>query len=45
MDTGFHRVGWLYNGVRKMPATITKDTRNVTESDLAGFDASFIWQI
>jgi nucleoside-diphosphate-sugar epimerase len=39
MDTGFHRVGWLYNGVRKMPAVITKDTRNAIESDLVGFDA------
>ncbi len=39
LDTGFHRVGWLYNGVRQMPATINKDTRNVTEADLAGFDA------
>jgi len=39
LDTGFHRIGWLYNGVRKMPATMTKDTRNVTEADLAGFDA------
>ncbi len=39
LDTGFHRVGWLYNGVRKMPTTITKDIRNVTEDDLRGFEA------
>lgn len=39
LDTGFHRVGWLYNGVRKMPATITKDIRNITEDDLRGFEA------
>jgi nucleoside-diphosphate-sugar epimerase len=39
LDTGFHRAGWLYNGVRKIPATLSKDTRDVTEADLAGFDA------
>lgn len=38
-DTGFHRVGWLYNGVRAMPRTLTKDIRNITEEDLKGFDA------
>ena len=39
VDTGFHRIGWLYNGVRKMPKTITKDIRNLTEDDLRGFEA------
>jgi nucleoside-diphosphate-sugar epimerase len=39
IDTGFHRVGWLYNGVKQMPRTITKDIRNITEDDLRGFDA------
>lgn len=39
LDTGFHRIGWLYNGVRKMPQTITKDIRHVTEDDLRGYDA------
>jgi nucleoside-diphosphate-sugar epimerase len=39
VDTGFHRIGWLYNGVRKMPQTITKDIRNLTEDDLRGYDA------
>ena len=39
LDTGFHRAGWLYNGVRRIPATISKDIRNVTQTDLAGFDA------
>jgi nucleoside-diphosphate-sugar epimerase len=38
-DTGFHRVGWLYNGVRQMPQTLTKDIRNLTEQDLEGYDA------
>ncbi|HMB96343.1 MAG TPA: SDR family oxidoreductase [Tepidisphaeraceae bacterium] len=39
VDTGFHRIGWLYNGVRKMPQTITKDIRNLTEDDLRGYEA------
>ena len=39
VDTGFHRVGWLYNGVKKMPTTVTKDIRNITDDDLRGFDA------
>ncbi|MGH7178108.1 MAG: SDR family oxidoreductase, partial [Tepidisphaeraceae bacterium] len=39
MDTGFHRHGWLYNGVKDGPRTITKDIRNATEQDLRGFDA------
>lgn len=39
VDTGFHRIGWLYNGVRKMPLTLTKDIRNLTEDDLRGYDA------
>jgi nucleoside-diphosphate-sugar epimerase len=39
VDTGFHRIGWLYNGVRKMPLTLTKDIRNLTEDDLKGYEA------
>ena len=39
VDTGFHRIGWLYNGVRKMPETMTKDIRNLTEDDLRGYEA------
>jgi nucleoside-diphosphate-sugar epimerase len=39
VDTGFHRIGWLYNGVRKMPMTMTKDIRNLTEDDLRGYEA------
>lgn len=39
VDTGFHRCGWLYNGVKRMPLTLTKDIRNITEEDLRGFDA------
>ena len=36
LDTGFHRVGWLYNCDERRPAMITKDTRQVTVDDLAG---------
>ena len=39
MDTGFHRIGWLYNGVDRAPMWINKDVRRVTVDDLAGFDA------
>ena len=39
VDTGFHRVGWLYNGVDRSPAWIEKDIRQLTADDLRGFDA------
>ena len=39
LDTGFHRVGWLYNGVDRSPAWMAKDIRAVTVEDLSGFDA------
>jgi nucleoside-diphosphate-sugar epimerase len=39
LDTGFHRIGWLYHGVGRAPAWIAKDIRLVTEDDLRGFDA------
>ena len=39
LDSGFHRVGWLYNSDERRPEMITKDTRHITEEDLAGFDA------
>jgi nucleoside-diphosphate-sugar epimerase len=39
LDSGFHRVGWLYNSEERRPEMITKDTRDVTEDDLARFDA------
>lgn len=38
-DTGFHRIGWLYNGVSAMPKVLTKDIRNITADDLKGHDA------
>ena len=39
LDSGFHRVGWLYNSTDRRPETMTKDTRDVTIDDLRGFDA------
>jgi nucleoside-diphosphate-sugar epimerase len=39
MDTGFHRVGWLYNSDERRPPMITRDTRDVTVADLKGYDA------
>jgi nucleoside-diphosphate-sugar epimerase len=39
LDTGFHRVGWLYNGVSGSPAWTFRDVRRVTSDDIAGFDA------
>ena len=34
VDTGFHRVGWLYNGVDRAPSWREADIRNVTVEDL-----------
>lgn len=39
LDTGFHRVGWLYHGVDRSPAWLAKDVRLVTPDDLLGYDA------
>ena len=39
IDTGFHRVGWLYNGVDRGPAWLNRDIRRLTADDLRGFDA------
>jgi nucleoside-diphosphate-sugar epimerase len=39
VDTGFHRVGWLYNGVRAAPMWLNKDIRALEEEDFRGFDA------
>jgi len=40
LDTGFYRSGWLYNnGEVTYPSYIHKDLRNITLSDLEGFDA------
>jgi len=39
LDSGFHRVGWLYNSDERRPTIITKDTRHITVDDLQGYDA------
>ncbi len=39
LDSGFHRVGWLYASTDLRPAMLTKDIRHVELEDLAGFDA------
>ncbi len=39
LDTGFHRIGWLYHGVDRSPAWLAKDVRHITVDDLRGFDA------
>ena len=37
-DTGFHRVGWLYDGVDSAPKWKKLDTRLASPADLEGFD-------
>lgn len=39
LDTGFYRSGWLYPGVARSPAWISKDVREISVSDLRGLDA------
>lgn len=39
LDTGYYTDGWLFDGPRKPSNTIRKDIRQITESDLKGFDA------
>jgi nucleoside-diphosphate-sugar epimerase len=39
LDTGFHRIGWLYHGVDRSPSWVAKDIRAVTVEDLRGYDA------
>jgi nucleoside-diphosphate-sugar epimerase len=39
VDTGFYRSGWLYNGAKQVPLSISRDIRRVSEADLQGFDA------
>jgi nucleoside-diphosphate-sugar epimerase len=38
-DTGFHRIGWLYNGVGTLPRVLVRDIRRLEAADLAGHDA------
>ena len=39
VDTGFYKVGWLYNGTEITVKTLNKDIRNINPEDLEGVDA------
>ena len=40
-DTGYYRDGWLYSDpqIKSFPLFVNRDLRQITESDLRGFDA------
>ncbi|WP_448269291.1 NAD-dependent epimerase/dehydratase family protein [Nostoc sp. DSM 114159] len=39
LDTGFYKVGWLYNGTKVTAKTLNKDIRHITIEDLQGVEA------
>ncbi|QLE56102.1 NAD(P)-dependent oxidoreductase [Nostoc sp. TCL26-01] len=39
VDTGFYKVGWLYNGTEHTARTLNKDIRHITPEDLQGVEA------
>lgn len=39
VDTGYYKVGWLYNGTTVTAKTLSKDIRHITTEDLAGVNA------
>ncbi len=39
VDTGFYKVGWLYNGTSLTAKTLNKDLRHITPEDLQGVEA------
>lgn len=39
VDTGFYKVGWLYNGTELTAKTLNKDIRHITAEDLQGVEA------
>src|SRR5690349_8802432 len=39
IDTGLYRRGWLFDDGRTRPMVISKDIRQLSESDLEGLDA------
>ncbi len=39
VDTGYYKVGWLYNGTELTAKTLNKDIRNITTEDLQGVEA------
>ena len=38
VDTGFYKVGWLYNGTEVTAKTLNKDIRHITAEDLKGVE-------
>jgi nucleoside-diphosphate-sugar epimerase len=39
VDTGFYKVGWLYNGTKLTAKTLNKDIRHITTEDLQDVEA------
>jgi nucleoside-diphosphate-sugar epimerase len=39
VDTGYYKVGWLYNGTDVTAKTLNKDIRHIAAEDLQGVDA------
>ena len=39
VDTGYYKVGWLYNGTETTAKTLNKDIRNISSEDLQGVEA------
>jgi len=39
VDTGYYKVGWLYNPPGSTPETLVKDIRQIDAADLSGVDA------
>ncbi len=39
VDTGYYKVGWLYNGTDLTAKTLNKDIRHISAEDLQGIDA------
>ncbi|WP_414624732.1 NAD-dependent epimerase/dehydratase family protein [Calothrix sp. CCY 0018] len=39
VDTGYYKVGWLYNGTETTAKTLNKDIRNISLEDLQGVEA------
>ncbi len=39
VDTGYYKVGWLYNGTNTTAKTLTKDIRHISLEDLQGVEA------
>ncbi len=39
VDTGYYKVGWLYNGTQITAKTLNKDIRHISSEDLQGVEA------